>query len=241
MPIAGRALHKVNSKAIADFDIKDPRVVLYLPLWYPDSETTGNTIISKDIYRRSCTVTGATWGTQGRTFNGDDYIEHSEANFRSGDSSGSILVWFKTSLTYFQTLVASCDEGTTIDYIHILGIDSAGKLRVRNSGTNTSIVSGDTDVTDDVWHLGSLVSNGTAWSIYVDDKGAEELTVGGDGNTGDWFADVAHRDNLTIGVRHTSSPFFRYFTGTIGEVLIYSRTLSAAEITRIYNATKWRY
>lgn len=88
MPIAGNRRIS-NRYSNPGFDTKDPSLVLYLPLYYPDSETTGSTIISKDIYRRSCTVTGATWGSKGRIFDGtDDQIacgNSSALNFTTGD------------------------------------------------------------------------------------------------------------------------------------------------------------
>src|SRR3990167_5915362 len=50
----------------------DPSLVLYLPLWKKD----GSSFMSDDAYGHLATVTGATWGSQGRTFDGvDDLIE----------------------------------------------------------------------------------------------------------------------------------------------------------------------
>src|SRR3972149_6505876 len=49
----------------------DPSCVLYLPLY----ELDGASFASRDAYGHLCTVTGATWGLQGRTFNGtSDWI-----------------------------------------------------------------------------------------------------------------------------------------------------------------------
>lgn len=44
----------------------DPCMRLYLPL----SELDGNSFMSRDQYGHLCTVTGAAWGIEGRTFNG---------------------------------------------------------------------------------------------------------------------------------------------------------------------------
>ena len=50
--------------------IFDPSLVLYLPLYQPD----GASFASRDAYGHLCTVTGALWTPQGRTFDGADDI-----------------------------------------------------------------------------------------------------------------------------------------------------------------------
>jgi len=50
----------------------DPSLELYLPLY----ELDGSSFMSKDACGHICLVTGALWGSQGRTFDGgDDYID----------------------------------------------------------------------------------------------------------------------------------------------------------------------
>jgi hypothetical protein len=44
--------------------------------------------------------------------------------------------------------------------------------------------------------------------------------------------------NLKIGGRDQADYWFK---GTIGEVLMYNRALSLAEMTHHYNVTRWRY
>ena len=50
--------------------ILSTRPVLWLPLYRKD----GDTILSSDGYGHLCTVTGALWTPQGRTFDGASYI-----------------------------------------------------------------------------------------------------------------------------------------------------------------------
>jgi hypothetical protein len=63
-----------RARRASGIDIYDPSLVLYLP--FADHDMAGSTIISKDLNAHSCTVTGATWGSQGRSFDStyDDFI-----------------------------------------------------------------------------------------------------------------------------------------------------------------------
>ncbi|MDO8687497.1 MAG: hypothetical protein Q7K41_02790, partial [Dehalococcoidales bacterium] len=80
--------------------IFDPSLVLYLPLYEPDSSS----LMSKDAYGHLAAVTGATWGTLGRTFDGsDDQIDCGNASSLvtafGGDTTGSYtyLWWQKVA------------------------------------------------------------------------------------------------------------------------------------------------
>ena len=63
----------LTSKSIWSYNPSPTGCVLYLPLWHPS--LSGPVFSSIDPYGHTCTVTGATWGIQGRTFDGDgDFI-----------------------------------------------------------------------------------------------------------------------------------------------------------------------
>jgi hypothetical protein len=77
--------------------ILDPSLVLYLPLY----ERDGASFISRDLYGRSCTVTGTLWRPNGRYFDGtDDSINcGSDAVLPLGSSDRTVTVWFKPEST----------------------------------------------------------------------------------------------------------------------------------------------
>jgi len=216
--------------------ICDPGLVLYLPL----HELDGSSFMSRDAYGHLCTATGAAWRPEGYLFDGsDDYIKHTAPNWRGGDSSGTILVWFKTSSATSQTFLSSADESFEVSYLHF-GIRPDGLLQLIVRTAENDVVRGDTNLADGAWHLGVVVSSGTAWSLYTDNANEESLTVGAGSNNGNWFADVSARDNFTIGARERTS-VDSYLTGSIRQVWVYNRVLTVQEIQHIYLATKWRY
>ena len=65
-------------------------LVLYVPLWH--EKLSGGTFASFDHNHHACTVTGATWGTQGRTFAGDDNDVITVANNDVFDITGAITI-----------------------------------------------------------------------------------------------------------------------------------------------------
>ena len=209
----------------------DPSCVLYLPLY----ELDGVSFMSKDKHGHLCTVTGATWGVQGRSFNGtSNYIDcGNSANLNVGIGDFTILVWGRgmggvsTGWLYNKGVTASFGYGIFVadtDQITLFIKDSGGTLEIKAGPP----------VDDSSWHLFSMsaIRSGNA-SWYLDGV----VTA-----TGDISARNGNLDNATnarVGVRSSSD--IEYFLGFIGEVLVYNRALSLAEIQHTYLTTKWRY
>lgn len=216
------------------YDFSTNGLVLYLPLW----ALKGSPFKSVDAYQHTLTVSGASWRPDGYYLDGNDYIYETVADFRSADSAGTMLVWFKTSAT--GTLVASADEGTAAEHYMVFLVIAGAALRIdQKNGVGLDSILGDVDVADGEWHLGAVTSDGTTYALYTD-AAVNGLSVSSGANTGDWFADTDNRDNITVGALKYSS-IATYLTGSIGEVWIYSRALSAAEVLHNYNTTAWRY
>lgn len=64
---------------------------------------------------------------------------------------------------------------------------------------------------------------------------AESLTVSNGANTGDWFADTSLRDNFVIGASK-AIVLSAYFNGSISNVNVWDRALSATEVMALYNS-----
>jgi len=227
MSIAGRTIHKVNSWATPDFDIKDPSLVLYLPLWYPDSETTGSTIISKDINRRSCSVTGAIWTPQGRYFDGTDDTIVTATNIGiSGQADRTIEIWAKPSADGLAV-----NWGTFNNYQHWALQAQTGTWRCSDGAiTLDSTKAYSSTVFQHV--VCTYTGSDDIAKIFVD-----AVQYGGSLQFSD---NVNTLDSpVKIGERVTVNTFD--YAGIIGEVRIYSRALTLSEVQRNYLATKWRY
>ena len=87
---------------------------------------------------------------------------------------------------------------------------------------------GDVAIDDGVWHHVAFVNtSASSHSLYVD--GALDVT-----DTTTWSQDDLNTEEVNIGryKNHTFSTTF--FTGSIDDVRIYNRALSAAEVLRLY-------
>ena len=163
-----------------------------------------------------------------------DCLARSEADWRSGDSQGTILALVRVDAAHDGAIFASCDEGGNQNLFYLavtlnLGLHIYAKI----GGLMNRVNSPDDSLAVGVWHRVALVSTGTAWLLYIDGSPKTLTPVGAEANTGDWLADVPLRDNVTIGARWYNI-IDTYFNGQIKDVIYYSRELSADEILYDY-------
>ncbi len=205
--------------------------VLYLPLYKLD----GASILSKDAHGHVCIVTGTTWTSQGRSFDGNDYVDVSTIPEPAGVFS--LVIWFKTSgagnMTLFPYHVV-----TAVNYYGWgLTMSNGAVLLQTNDGLTAKNISSGGGYADGAWHYAVGVYDQVAPKIYVDGilkgTGAAQAT-----------AVVKFAGSYaSVGVsRYAIASFERYFTGTLGEVIYYNgKALTPLEIQNIYLAIKWRY
>lgn len=202
----------------------DPSCVLYLPLGKKDASS----FMSSDAYGHLATVTGALWTPQGRSLDGDDYINCGNGTaLRIFGSSFTILMWVKTSTIVNNAglFVRSGADGAQFV------MSSLGKQRAIVTGGFSQ--NANTVFADGNWHLltetyDTANSNTISWFLDAIADGSSASQTFAAGTTEDYY----------VGTERTAAVFL---TGTIGEVLIYSRALSASEIQNIYLSTRWRY
>ena len=219
--------------------IFDSTLALYLPLWHPD--LIGSPIISKDLNAHSCTVVGATWGLQGRTFaGGDDYISvpnHAALNFGTGDFS--VGIWFKTSYVAANTVLI----GKTAKAGFAAGFPgwnlillSPGIQFLVCDGTEYVTPSYATDHRDGLWHflLATWVAATEVASLSVD---GAAFTTGTTPN----IDSIDNTSSLELGRSLGDGTPTSFFTGAQGEAWAWNRALSLGEGQQIRNATRWRY
>lgn len=116
-------------------------------------------------------------------------------------------------------------------------IDNAGKLRfmVRNSGTNQWSVLTDSAVfSTGGWTHTCVAMDGVEGKIYIDGVFiAQTFDITTDKTQ--FFNNIAGLDNGRLGVREHNNSASKYFDGTIDELGIWTRALSATEISNLYN------
>jgi len=202
----------------------------------------GSPIISKDSYAHSCDVTGAIWGSQGRTFDGSDDRIAVASNVTKGKTALTFLAWIKPTDISTWHCVCGDNAATLTDMSSALEIKDIAATSTWESystllgenvayttllGTTTLNPYGQWALVGFTWDAITLINylNGVAdgSKAYVDTQ-----------------LKIAVTQNTVIGALKNASGS-ENFNGLIGEVLIYSRTLAPLEIQHIYLATKWRY
>ncbi len=193
--------------------------------------TPSNIIRSKDNNNRALTVTAATWGVQGRVYGGpSNYIDFT-------GSTGGLTAMPTMSLELWLKHTGGAGAIYVVD--GWAGSAATCLLRISSnvfdwrvfSGVSSGVQTGTTALNDSKFHHGVFTYDGANLHTYID--GVEE------GNTVAMTGALETIADWTIGADRGHSG--AYFTGTIGEIRIYKRALSAGGAMRDTQATKWRY
>ncbi|MBI5872042.1 LamG domain-containing protein, partial [archaeon] len=178
-------------------------------------------------------TSGWTDGKYGKAlrFDGvDDYVNvgnSSSLGVGLEETSMSVAFWFKPDTTDFVNGVISKQPSYGVE-----GMGSGG-IRLLFTSTVPDVVrinSNPVVGTANTWYHVVFVKDGTAGKAYV--NGADQTA------SSDVLDDVAPTtNNLIIGSWYTGS---ERFNGTIDEVRIYNRALSADEISQLYQAGRIR-
>ncbi len=209
--------------------------VFYAPLWRPD--LAGSPFNSSGVYGipiHSCTVAGALWTSQGRSFDGDDYVDvgtPANLNFTSQNFSGEAWVKF-TAITSNHGIFGKGSYQTIgwEFFVNILGQLSLATYQNLANQNSTSDVG---TIVINTWYHLAFVRNGASVRLY---RNGVDIT-----NTAANHVDPADNSaqKMIVGAGYDGGAL--WLKGTIGEGLIYNRALPASEITQNYLATKWRY
>lgn len=220
--LLGRPYMKVGSPPI---DLSG--CVFYAPLWRPD---LGGSTFYDLAGHNLCTVYGATWGSQGRTFDGDDYISipHSDSLNITGDLT--IAIGFKvTSITSYRTLVIKgAEAGTPYELIFNDTVNQFFYLHQKVGGGNQQVVSSSNWVINTWWYL--VLTRDVDGNISIYRNGV--LDAAPTTTVGTPLSDSTN--DILIGKR--SDGYF--FPGLISELLITNRVWNASEVMNNYQAWK---
>ena len=180
----------------------------------------------------SCTnCPGSTSGKFGKALEFDgvnDCINHSNPSSLQITETITVSAWVKYSTSQINRPIVS-KWGTDQSYILAIDWVPSDKIvfSIRVSDVNKNASSSNT-YNDGKWHFLTGVFNGSNVLLYID--GDDEIIIG-DATAGP--IDNPASNDLVIGCYNDPSQFFN---GTIDEVHIYNRALSAEEINASYNA-----
>ncbi len=200
----------------------DPYLVFSVDLAKHD----GATFMSDDAYGHLCTVTGATWGSQGRTFDGiNDIINAGRDGLLSNiQSPVSFEAWVYSNAYETSYMMALTKVGCL--ELRLNGVTGKPEFVVNDLGTALY----PTALVNSTWN--HLVGTYNLVNIGI--------SVNGGAPTSAAFS-TAVSENSTANVIIGGRPTTYMWVGIIGEVRIYNRVLTQSEIQYNYQATKWRY
>jgi len=202
--------------------------VLNLPLYHPI--LSASPFKSLDAYAHVCTVTGATWGSQGRIFDGTDDVINcgSAATLDALTGNMTVEAWINPT-TYGEVDYGAVFSKETIR-LNVRPTERAS-FSIWVGATEKAATTATGAVPLGAWTNLVTVFNGSNVLIY-----ANLVLVTGSATAGP--IDDHSANNFLIGDTVASN---KCFNGLIGEVRIYNRALTALEIQQNYLATKWRY
>lgn len=136
----------------------------------------------------------------------DDILVHS-ANVLTG-TTGTLFAVIVTpgSLSNDDIIIASGDEASATDNIHVRIYDQSGtpSMAAVRVGGGADVVYGSTTISTSTAYLFMWQSDGASY-IFRLNGSAETESVRAGSNSGDWFGDLATTDNATIGAVKRSS------------------------------------
>jgi len=210
------------------------------------NEKSGITANDSSRYRNTGTLVGAThlpvWSDKGIKFDGvDDYVDagnNPSLNFERTDSF-TISVWAKSLITTTSKGIVSKGISSSAGY----GLDQTDENQIRfylsKSSVNRLIVDfTPTGYYNNVWsNLVCTYNGNSAYSgVKCYENGVSKTT---DNVVNTLTESIINSNNIIIGAYTPTTASF--FNGSIDEVRIYNRSLSANEIKRHYEATKHNY
>lgn len=208
--------------------IFDSSLVLYLPLY----EMDGASFKSRESFGHLCTVNGALWRPKGRGFDKSDDVVSAGAipAFNVGTGDLSFLVWFNAdNVTDTQAIFRNRTGENAYAWGSYIG---GGAVYAHWRNGAGSIKAQSVPIVVNTWYcLAGVRQSGNVYG-YLNSVSMGAAVSGADMNL------AAHLE-APLGAHNT--PYQGFFGGLIGEVVVYNRALTPAEIQRNYLATKWRY
>jgi large repetitive protein len=200
--------------------------------WWRFDETTGAAASDGSGNQETGVLSsGVSWSDAAASFNGTTGVVTTADPVLNTTSSYSVSAWVKlpTAPTYFQTVVsqeASHNSGFYLQYDYT---DNRWAFSTAASDTPNAVITrakSDAAPTINAWtHLVGVFDSGThAMTLYV--NGAQSGTATGS-------TPFASNGPLTIGRDKYSDVVQAYVNGSIANVQVYQRVLSAADVSTL--------
>ncbi len=211
-------------------------LVLNEPLWQPECSTSPFTSI--DSTAVSTTVSGATWAlNQGYTFAVGNFLQVAHNANQLLTNGGAIEAWIRPNSAGEADTGRMVDKSTggTSSNGYAFMCSTNGRLRF-SIGAGPSVLSNNDAIIYGSGNWYQVVASFDATGLTT--LYSNSVQVGIPATTASPLNIITTND-LRVGNRATTAN--SAFDGQIGEVRIYNRPLTQAEVAQNYNATKSKY
>ncbi len=195
-------------------------------------EGTGTATSDKTGNGNTGTLTnGPTWSAgkfgKGLSFDGsDDYVNVGANEAINSAGSFTLSAWINpTSFADYRTILVEGVGGGYSSGYRML-IDTNAKLTCQTGDSNASTQPSSASISVGVWSHVSCVWNGTNKTWYI--NGAQDST-----SAATYNRDVSPAAYIGRSTTASNYPFY----GSIDDVRIYNRALSAQEVSNLYNSS----
>ena len=224
-----------NNEAVSEDNTFTTTEEKNLVAYYKFDEGEGTTAYDSSGNGNDGTIHGASWvdGKFGKALNFDgsnDYVSIPHSTSLSSDNQ-TIILWFKpaTSPSYNDDkglIWKAPDTGYNTEFDISLSTSGTIYGGICDGSLNCVLISSTTTVSADKWYHVALIKeygeSGDILRLFV--NGVQEANT-----TVSWHG-VQNTNEVVLGKVSSASRSTRYFNGTIDEVKIYNRALSAEEI-----------
>jgi hypothetical protein len=237
----------IGKDPIYVFNVPTGNLILYLDASNPNSYPgTGTVWYDLSSSGNTCYITGATFNSAGSlsnfSFNGTSNYVRTPTNVSpffnpNTFTTWTISFWMKSTQTnsgviYGETS-SSTPTGGGIAWVPMICLTNTGKIRIElywsGSAGNNRI--GATTVNDNRYYNIVAIRNGSTQTLYVNGVlDVTPLTVGAIGSTSTY-----HWIGAGNAGGRTPSVTNNYYNGNIYNFIIYTKALTQAEITNLYN------
>ncbi|MCX6119406.1 MAG: LamG domain-containing protein, partial [Proteobacteria bacterium] len=180
----------------------------------------------------------------------DDYVETSASNLLDTLQAGTMVAWIKASGA--SGSYAAYSTSSTVNSLATWSHNSGQLLfsmKMDAGGNWIQMTSPATSFNDGNWHQVAFKADGTnPVTCQIDGTSCGNLVIsrtgGSAGTAADWIADMqdvgTYNHYVNVGAWRRSGGFGEFFNGSIANILLYSRALTASELTQNCLAFKTR-
>jgi len=207
------------------------------------NEDGGTSAIDSSSQENNQTLgSDAAWSTSGQSgsclvFNGasHSYSRMTNTSFGNfGTSDFTVSCWLNDGTAPVSANQYFISKRTTTGHGSLFNacVTTAGKITAQvdqdSSGTNNTVTTGSTVITDGAWHLVTIVRTGATLSVYVDGSLDGSASAAGTAN-------ISNAGPLSLGYLYPyPTTLADFYVGSLDDFQVYNRALSVEDIQALY-------